>query len=275
MTAAAVPVADDARSRLLHRTNPLAVGAAVVPGIVVALTSLRPAAPLLLLAAATLAVAVLARVPPRQRLWVLAGPTAFVLVASLTLGLSVPADAAAGTPVLLRLGGFEYRVGTWLAGLALALRLGAALALALVPGVAATGPDVVRAAVQNLRVPYRLGHTALASFRFVPRFSHELAQIRAAHRVRGTAGGRGPVAHVRRTARYLVPLLAGALRHAERVAHAMDARAFGAHPSRTERHQVPFRGRDAALVAVAWALTAALAVGAPALLGPYLPLALR
>jgi hypothetical protein len=36
-----------------------------------------------------------------------------------------------------------------------------------------------------------------------------------------------------------VPLLAGAIRHAERVALAMDARAFGAHPDRTERHLVP------------------------------------
>jgi len=41
-----------------------------------------------------------------------------------------------------------------------------------------------------------------------------------------------------------VPLLAGAIRHAERVALAMDARAFGAYPDRTERHIVPFRARD-------------------------------
>ena len=33
-----------------------------------------------------------------------------------------------------------------------------------------------------------------------------------------------------------MPLLAGAIRHAERVALAMDARAFGAHPDRTEAY---------------------------------------
>jgi energy-coupling factor transport system permease protein len=98
--------------------------------------------------------------------------------------------------------------------------------------------------VQQLRVPYRIGYTALAAYRFVPRFGHELQVIRSAHRVRGMAGGRGPIAGIRRYLGYVVPLLAGAIRHAERVALAMDARAFGAHASRTERHLVPFRTRD-------------------------------
>ncbi|GAA1874645.1 energy-coupling factor transporter transmembrane component T [Myceligenerans crystallogenes] len=251
------PYARVERPRLLQRANPLAVAAAVAPGIVVAFTAPGPATPCALLVLATLAVAAGVRVPTRHRVLVFAGPVLFTLFASLTLGLWTPADDVAGTPLLLAAGPFEYRLGTWLAGLAISLRLGAVLALALVPGVASTGPDVVRAAVQNLRVPYRIGYTALASFRFVPRFSRELAQIRAAHRVRGTARGRGPLAAIRRGTGYLVPLLAGALRHAERVALAMDARAFGAHPARTERILLPFRGGDIVLVAVTWALIAA------------------
>ena len=95
--------------------------------------------------------------------------------------------------------------------------------------------------VQQLRVPYRIGYTALAAFRFVPRFGHELEVIRQAHRVRGAHGGRGPFSAMARWAGYIVPLLAGAIRHAERVALAMDARAFGAYPDRTERHLVPWR----------------------------------
>jgi energy-coupling factor transport system permease protein len=109
-------------------------------------------------------------------------------------------------------------------------------------------PDLVRASVQQLRVPYRVGYTALAAFRFVPRFGHELDVIRQAHRVRGAHGGRGPFAAVARWWGYIVPLLAGAIRHAERVALAMDARAFGAHPDRTERHLVPC-ARDTVFVA--------------------------
>jgi energy-coupling factor transport system permease protein len=116
----------------------------------------------------------------------------------------------------------------------------------------------VRATVQQLRVPYRIGYTALAAFRFVPRFGHELDVIRQAHRVRGSHGGRGPFAAVARWFGYVVPLLAGAIRHAERVALAMDARAFGAHPDRTERHLVPFRVRDTVFIVLFWTVSAAL-----------------
>ena len=112
--------------------------------------------------------------------------------------------------------------------------------------------------MQNLRVPYRLGYTALAALRFVPRFGHELEVIRAAHRVRGTDGGRGPVAAVRRTISYAIPLLASAIRHAERVALAMDARAFGAHPTRTERTVSRWRLRDTLFVVLFWITAAAI-----------------
>ncbi|WP_125777448.1 energy-coupling factor transporter transmembrane component T family protein [Antribacter gilvus] len=265
------PWAQHHRSRPLHRVNPLALMAAVLPALVALVLVRDLATPLVFLLLATGLVAVCAHVARPHRVLVFVLPTAFVLLASLTLGLwSAPAEAAT-TPVLVRLGPWQYHLGTWLVGLATSLRLGALFAVALVPGVSATGPDVVRAAVQHLRVPYRVGYTAFAAFRFVPRFGHELATIRAAHRVRGMAGGRGPLAGVRRWAGYVVPLLAGALRHAERVALAMDARAFGAHPTRTERHTVPLRPSDAGFVAAAWAVTAAVLLWAPDLLGGLMP----
>jgi energy-coupling factor transport system permease protein len=116
----------------------------------------------------------------------------------------------------------------------------------------------VRALVQQLRVPYRIGYTALAAFRFVPRFGHELDVIRQAHRVRGAHGGRGPFAAMARWWGYIVPLLAGAIRHAERVALAMDSRAFGAYPDRTERHIVPWRTRDTVFILAFWVVTAGI-----------------
>jgi energy-coupling factor transport system permease protein len=42
-------------------------------------------------------------------------------------------------------------------------------------------------------------------------------------------------------------LLAGAMRHGDRVSLAMEARGFGAHRTRTERRHVPMRARDAVL----------------------------
>jgi energy-coupling factor transporter transmembrane protein EcfT len=40
----------------------------------------------------------------------------------------------------------------------------------------------------------------------------------------------------------------------------MDARAFGAHPHRTERHHVPWRRRDTVFTLAFWAISAALFV---------------
>jgi energy-coupling factor transport system permease protein len=192
---------------------------------------------------------------------------AVILFAALPLGVlligagfSLWVDAArvAGTPPVVELGGWTLRQGALAAGFATSLRLGAIIALALIGGLTTTGPDLVRASVQQLRVPYRIGYTALAAFRFVPRFGHELSVIRAAHRVRGHHGGRGPFARLARGWGYIVPLLAGAIRHAERVALAMDSRAFGAHETRTERHPVPFRGRDTVFVVLMLTASAAI-----------------
>ena len=183
-----------------------------------------------------------------------------VLVLSAAMALWTDPTQVARTPTLLTIGGWTLHAGAVEVGLATGLRLAAILALALIPGLTSTGPELVRAGVQQLRVPYRIGYAALAAYRFVPRFGDELQTIRAAHRVRGTHGGRGPFARIARGWGYIVPLLAGAIRHAERVALAMDSRAFGAYPTRTERHESPFRARDVAFPILMFLASAAIAV---------------
>ena len=93
-----------------------------------------------------------------------------------------------------------------------------------------------------------------------------LEVIRAARRVRGIDRGRGLLAWVRSQLDVAIPLLAGALRHADRVALSMDARAFGFAPTRTERHVLRTDAADWALMPIAWAATAA-ALLAPSILG--------
>lgn len=220
----------------LERLNPLAKLAAVTPALIALVFTRDLLTPGLFLAAAYAAVLAGARRDRRAALWLAVTLPAIVLV--LAAGFSLWTDPAAGV--------------------ATALRLAALLGVALIPGLTTEGPEVVRALVAQLRVPYRVGYAALAAYRFVPRLRHERAVIRAARRVRG--GG----SVLTRSAGSLIPLLAGAIRHAERVALAMDARAFGAHPARTERHPIPWRRRDTATVAIGWAITAAL-LAAPAL----------
>ncbi len=237
-----------APGRFLFALNPLAKLAAPLPAmlLLVLVRDLATPAAFLVLAYAVLLVG--ARLTRGLALVLALGLPLGMLVVGFGMSLWTDAARVDNSVTVLSLGAWTLYGGALQVGFATALRIGAIVALALVAGTTTTGPDLVRATVQQLRVPYRVGYTALAAFRFVPRFGHELDVIRQAHRVRGAHAGRGPFAAIARWWGYLVPLLAGAIRHAERVALAMDARAFGAHPDRTERHLVPFRIRDTLFV---------------------------
>jgi energy-coupling factor transport system permease protein len=258
---AAAPPAPPAR--FLHGLNPIAKIASPLPAIIALLFTRGLAIPLAFTVLALALLLVGARLSGRVVAALLIATPAGVALVGLSLGLWVdPArvDAAgpAASVVLFGIGDWTFTLGAYLVGVATALRIAAILMLSLIAGLTTTGPELVRAVVQNLRVPYRIGYTALAAFRFVPRFGHELDVIRQAHRVRGAHGGRGPFSAIARWFGYIVPLMAGAIRHAERVALAMDARAFGAHPDRTERHLVPFRARDVVFIALFLVASAAI-----------------
>lgn len=241
--------------RYLHHLNPLSKIAAVLPAMALLIFVRDLTTPLCFTALAYALILTGARITART-----AGLLFLIVplgVTAIGFGFSLWVDAARvdDTAPFLQLDEWTLFSGALETGFATALRLAAILALALIGGLTTTGPDLVRASIQQLRVPYRIGYTALAAYRFVPRFGYELSVIRAAHRVRGHGAGRfgsgrGPFARIARGWGYIVPLLAGAIRHAERVALAMDARAFGAHATRTERHLVPFRTRDIVFIAL-------------------------
>ena len=261
MTAVVDPYAAAAPSRrLLVGLSPLAKLAGPVPAMLVLVFTRDNATPLVFVGLAYLLLLVGAPLTRKVGLLLGLALPAGALVVGLGLSLWVDPMRVDGTAALLTIGGWTLHLGAVEIGLATGVRVAAILALGLIAGLTTTGAELVRASVQQLRVPYRIGYTALAAFRFVPRFAYELEVIRQAHRVRGAHGGRGPFAAIARWWGYVVPLLAGAIRHAERVALAMDSRAFGAHPTRTERTVVPWRRRDTVFVAVCWAASAAILV---------------
>ncbi|MFS0866144.1 energy-coupling factor transporter transmembrane protein EcfT [Microbacterium sp. 179-B 1A2 NHS] len=259
MTAPVDPYADARPSRgFLDGLSPLAKLAGPLPAMLLLVFVRDVATPLAFLVLSYLLVLAGSRVTGRVALLMFVGMPVGAAVIGIALSLwADPASVGASTP-LLSIGRWTLSVEALESGMATGARLVAILALALIAGVTTTGADLVRALVQQLRLPYRIGYTALAAFRFVPRFGYELEIIRQAHRVRGAAIGRGPVAAAARWWGYIVPLLAGAIRHAERVALAMDARAFGAHDTRTERHLLPWRRRDTLFTLAMWVLSAGI-----------------
>ncbi|WP_194410233.1 energy-coupling factor transporter transmembrane component T [Microbacterium cremeum] len=244
--------------RFLYGLNPLAKLAAPLPAMVLLVFVRDAATPAAFLVLAYVVLLVGVKFTRRLAAILLLALPLGALVIGFGFSLWTDASRVDQSVVVWQIGGWTLYGGALDVGFATGLRLAAIVALTLIAGLSTTGPDLVRAGVQQLRVPYRIGYTALAAFRFVPRFGHELDVIRQAHRVRGAHGGRGPFAAVARWFGYVVPLMAGAIRHAERVALAMDARAFGAHLDRTERYLVPFRARDTVFIVLFWAVSAAL-----------------
>ena len=250
-------------ARFLHRLNPLAKLVGPLPAMIIIVFTRDHATPLAFVVLALVLLLVGAQLRAAVAVALVVGTAVGVVVLGVTFGVWVDPSrvddtTAAASVVLMQVGEWRFTLAAYLIGLATALRVAAIVLLSLIAGLTTTGPELVRAMVQNLRVPYRVGYTALAALRFVPRFRHELGVIRAAHRVRGIDAGRGPVAAVRRSISYAIPLLASAIRHAERVALAMDARAFGAHERRTERILSRWRVRDRVFVAAFWLVTVAI-----------------
>jgi energy-coupling factor transport system permease protein len=98
--------------------------------------------------------------------------------------------------------------------------------------------------VHQLHLNYRVAYGTMVGYRMLPLFQSDYQTIRAAQRVRGVREGRRSFRPWPRWRRYAVPLLAGAVRRAGRVAVAMDARAFGALPGRSYRERVVVRRSD-------------------------------
>jgi energy-coupling factor transport system permease protein len=150
----------------------------------------------------------------------------------------------ATSPALWQAGPIKVTGTALVIAASLSLRLLAFAMLSMV-FVRTTSPgDFILSLVHQLHLNYRLAYGVLAGYRMLPLLGEEYALIRAAHRVRGVREGGGPAGRVSRARRYAVPLLAGAVRRAGRVALAMDARGFGALPTRTYRRRIGVAGRD-------------------------------
>lgn len=245
----------------LHRLNPLSKLLAVAPFMIVMLMITAPWAPLAFVLLAGILLLGPGRVPFGRLVRILAPLLAFVLLFVLTYPFLIRASLVADTALVFKWGPIAlYQGGIYLAAVA-GLRVLALVMLSLPFSITSDSADFVRALVQQGRLPYRIGYSTLAAFRFVPMLQSEMSVVQAAHRVRGVAaatGWRGALERLRRSA---VPLLTTAIRQAERTALAMDARAFGAFDTRTYFRRMPFRLADRLFVLGFWVASMAILLG--------------
>jgi energy-coupling factor transport system permease protein len=142
------------------------------------------------------------------------------------------------------------------------IRYAAAMALKLVTFLGAsilflsiTRVEEFTEALRNLGLPYRVSFTIALAFRLVPLFVGSSVTVVAAQRARGLDFERGGVwTRLKRYAPVLVPVFMGALRRADGMAMALEARGFGAERPRTSFVRSRFGARDfyATVVIAAW-----------------------
>lgn len=238
----------------LGRASPLTKLAVAVVWLLGLAFTTRHGPPLFIAVIALGSGVVLGRIPVRSLvrailpLWAVA---AVVVISNILFGA---ANNDPGAGEIIRIGPLRVTAEAVATATALGLRV---VAIASVGAVFALTTDSTRLAdslVQQAALSPRFAYGALAAYQAVPRFGEDLTTLQAARRLRGLRGGWHP--------RLLVGLLVLAIRHGDRVALAMDARAFGSGP-RTRYREVRWGIVDVEIgLAATVVLALALALGA-------------
>jgi len=250
---ALVELADQQLTSPLGRASPLLKLAIAVGWLLGLALTIDPVPPAFVAAVALAAGLLLGRIPPAR----LAAGLAPLWLAALGIGLfNALFSASNADPALVtvaQLGPFRLTDAAVAAGVGLAVRVIAIASVGVVFGLTTDSTRLVDSLVQQGRLPERFGYGALAAYQAIPRLAEDLATLRQARRIRGLRAGWHP--------RLLVGLLVLAIRHGDRLALAMDARAFGSGP-RSRFRTVRWAWWDLALaIGAVVVLIVALALG--------------
>ena len=170
-----------------------------------------------------------------------------------------PVFRASG-PTLAAVGPVRVTRYGLLYGLSVALRLVSFLLAALLL-VSTTKVEEISWGLSRLGVPFRAAFALSLAFRLVPLFLETGRTIVAAQRSRGLdVDAGGALTRARKYVPIIVPILLGAIRKADSMAVALEARGFGAATRRTNLADRPSTWRDAVALGVALAATAAALV---------------
>lgn len=93
--------------------------------------------------------------------------------------------------------------------------------------------EFVLALIKYFRMPVKVGYAFLTAYRFLPTFKEELETIKYAHQVRGIVESKNPLIQVWNSQRYIIPMMANAVRKGIRISMAMETRGFGKYEGRT------------------------------------------
>lgn len=110
--------------------------------------------------------------------------------------------------------------------LSLSFRVLAFSSLSLLFAMTTNPVTFILSLMQQLRLSPKIAYGVMVGYQFLPVLKDEFIQIGQAHRLRGIGVEKNALQRLLGVRRVLIPMLAGAVRKAERAAFAMEARGF-------------------------------------------------
>jgi energy-coupling factor transport system permease protein len=258
-SAASVPAGE---GRALARVNPFLKLCTLLVVCLSLTLVFDPITPAVFLAWALLAALAVERLPLRSVILPML-PLLFAVV-GIFLSNILFNRGNAESEALFYLGSLKVTEVALLTASSISLRILAIAAFSVTFVRTTEASDLILSLVQQARLNHRLAYGLMAGYRMLPLLQEEYRTIRMAQRVRGVGDGGAVFGWAGRLRHTFMPLLAGSVRRAGRVALAMDARAFGAHTERTYRRSLVVRKADWAFlggsVVLAAGIIACLAV---------------
>jgi energy-coupling factor transport system permease protein len=247
------------RPALLTRVAPVTRLSAGLIWAIVAIWGSHPVVPATLALAAMLVLVFASGLPLRRvpaRLAPVLLPAAGLALLTLLLH---PQAVDPGSSELFRVGPLRVVGPAVWAAVTLALRLLVVAFVSLFVFAPSDPTSLADSLVQQWRLPDRFAYGTLAALRLVPLLGADWAAIGAARRLRGLEAGGWPARIAGLPGRLLV-LLVAAIRRAERMALAMDARGFDMGLRRSRYRLIEVGPLDALVLggALAVALLAAV-----------------
>lgn len=160
------------------------------------------------------------------------------------------ADTGSQAGTIVDLGFLTFSHSDFQVAISLALRvLGFAL-LSLMFILTTNKTEFLLSLMQQMKLSPKIAYGVLAGYRFLPMMMTEWKAIRMAHRIRGVRRGKGISGRVQEMKRYVIPLLASAIRKAERTAIAMESKGFTGSKERTFYRNMKVTPKDWAFLGV-------------------------
>lgn len=140
--------------------------------------------------------------------------------------------------VIWSFAGIDITEERWSQALSLAFRVMAFSTLSLLFAFTTDPVKFILSLMQQLKLSPKLAYGVMVGYQFLPIMKEEFFQIQQAQRLRGAKIEKYSWQRLIAMRHILLPMLAGAVRKAERSAFAMEARGFTGEPRIAFYHQV-------------------------------------